>query len=437
MNQERKKKLVKYILPTVFSFCCTFLYVIVDGIFVGQGVGVDALGAVNIAIPFTILITALATLMSIGGVTITAIRLGRGDTEGANQAFLHATTISLGIGILLMLIGMLFSRQIAAISGANDTFLDLTATYIFYYSAFALPFVAGVILQGFVRNDGSPILVSIAVITGAVLNVFLDWLFVFPLQMGIKGAAIASGLGQISGLAILLSHFIRKKGVLRFKRFSFSPALSKKICKRGIPEMISQFGTPVMTLCMNYILIERVGDLSVSVFSVLSYLTSFSIGIFIGISGGLQPLIGQSYGEKDEESLRWYFRAGQLLGLVSSVLIYGIFVLFAGPICSLFNPDPELVEAATLALPQFAWAFVIISQNLVISAYFYSTKRTGAAVLLALCRCFLFVIPCILLLPLVFGNGIIWYSLGISECLSLLVGVILLRWTEQYGIQFR
>ena len=119
------------------------------------------------------------------------------------------------------------------------------------------------------------------------------------------------------------------------------------------------------------------------------------------------------------------------------MLTYVIFVLFAGPICSLFNPDPELVEAATLALPQFAWAFVIISQNLVISAYFYSTKRTGAAVLLALCRCFLFVIPCILLLPLVFGNGIIWYSLGISECLSLLVGVILLRWTEQYGIQFR
>ena len=111
---------------------------------------------------------ALAMLMGIGGVTVTAIRLGRGDEKGANDAFLHASAISVAIGVLLMLAGRIFSRPVAAISGANGTFLELTATYIFYYSAFSLPFVCSSLLQGFVRNDGSPGLVSVAVITGAV-----------------------------------------------------------------------------------------------------------------------------------------------------------------------------------------------------------------------------------------------------------------------------
>ena len=169
--ENRRGNLCRYILPTVASSCCNFLYVVVDGIFVGQGVGVDALGAVNIAMPFTLITTALAMLMGIGGVTVTAIRLGRGDEKGANDAFLHASAISVAIGVLLMLAGMIFSRPVAAISGANGTFLELTATYIFYYSAFSLPFVCSILLQGFVRNDGSPGLVSVAVITGAVTNI--------------------------------------------------------------------------------------------------------------------------------------------------------------------------------------------------------------------------------------------------------------------------
>lgn len=433
----RKRNLVRYILPTVAGFVCTFLYVVVDGIFVGRGVGVDALGAVNIALPFTLLITALATLMSIGGTTITAIRLGRGDEEGANDAFLHAATAALFIGVVLMLVGMVFPRQIGAASGANDTFLDLTAEYIFYYSAFSLPFVASVILQGFVRNDGSPILVSASVIAGAALNVFLDWLFVFPLQMGVAGAAIASGLGQAAGLILLLTHFVRRQGALRFRRFAPSPALWGKIFKRGLPEMITQFGTPVMTMCMNLVLIRELGDLSVSAFSVLSYLTSLTQGVFLGVSEGMQPLLGRSYGRKDPGDLHWYFRAGLFLNLGGSGVLYLLFLLVGGPVCALFNPDPALVETATAALPAFAWAFLPMSLNLVLSAYLYSTKRTAQAVAVAVCRCLVLNTACILLLPAVLGSGVVWYSVGAAETLSLLIAAALTRRSERGGVVFR
>jgi putative MATE family efflux protein len=434
--ESRMTNLWKYILPTVAGSCSTFLYVVVDGIFVGQGVGVDALGAVNLAMPFTLLMGAFAILMAIGGVTITAIRIGRGDTKGANDSFMHAMVASLLIAVIMMAIGMVFSKQVAVISGANDTFLAMTSEYIFYCSAFSFPLIFSVIIQGFIRNDGSPVLVGVAVITAALANVFLDWLFIFPFHMGVKGAAIASGIGEISGVLIMMTHFIRRKGVLRFQKCSFSLPLIGKILKRGLPEMISQFGTPITTLCMNYVLIDSLGDIAVSAFGVISYLFAFSMGIFFGVSEGLQPLFGQSYGRRNESDLRYYFRAGLIINLISSCVIYAVFVIFGKYICSLFNSDTLLIQTAAAALPEFGWAFLLVALNLITSSYFYSTKRTVQAVVLALCRCVAFNSLVILLLPAVFGKGIIWYTAGIAELLSFIVAVALLKYSERNGILF-
>ena len=353
----RRKKLIKYILPSVAGMCSTFLYVVVDGIFVGQGVGINALGAVNIALPFTLLMTALSTLTSIGGVTVTAIRLGRDDIKGANDAFLHSAYFSVTIALIMMLIGMIFPRQIAAISGANNTFLDMSSEYIYYFSAFSLPMVLSVILQNFIRNDGSPVLAGTAVIVAAAVNIFLDWLFVFPLQFGVKGAAIASGLGQVSGVVIMLVHFIRRKGVLRIGKTRFSLKLVGKIVKRGMPELVSQFGTPVMTLCMNYVLIKNLGDLAVSAFSVMSYLLSFSMGVFIGVSTGLQPLIGQSYGEKNAENLKYYFRSGLIITVLSSFGVYALLSIFGKPISGLFNSEVALINVVSRLNSQIRFGF--------------------------------------------------------------------------------
>ena len=434
---ERRKTLLKYVIPTLLASCSSFLYIIVDGIFVGQGVGKEALGAVNLALPFTLISTALGMLMTIGGITVAAIRLGRQDNNGANNAFMHAVTASSLIGLLLMLAGMIFAEQIAVISGANGTFLKMTADYIFYYSMFSLPFLISITLQGFVRNDGSPVLVSIAVISAAATNIILDWLFVFPLQMGIKGAAIASGLGQVIGLIILIFHFVRQRGVLRFKKFKLSVSLLLKLFKRGLPEMISQFGTPITTLCLNNILVRTMGDISVSAFSVMSYILSFSMGIFFGVAEGIQPLIGNSYGAKNERNLKYYFRSGILMNTIGSLLIYIVTSVFGLYICGIFNSDPVLGRTAAEALPKFGWSFLFIALNLTVSAYLYSTKRTAQAVGIAVMRCIILNSVIILFLPQIFGNEIIWYTSGIAEALSFIIAFILLKTSERNGVVFK
>ncbi|MEG2377114.1 MAG: MATE family efflux transporter [Clostridia bacterium] len=436
ITRLRMKELSKYILPTVAGSICNFLYVIVDGIFVGQGVGGIALGAVNIACPFTLLISAIAMLTTVGGVTVAAIRIGRGDHDGANDAFMHAMCAAIVIGALMMIIGTTFSDGIAALCGANDTFIAMSSDYIFYCSMFSLPVVCSIILGGFVRCDGSPLLASIAVISGALANVFLDWLFVFPLNMGVAGAAIASGLGQVAAFAILLLHFLRRRGHLRVRKFKFRAALLGKVIIRGLPEMVAQFGTPIMTICLNYALLRHMGDLEISAFAVIAYITAFAIGVFLGVSGGLQPLIGRCYGARDAAGLHFYLRAGVVINVTCGVALYAVFVVFGRQLCGLFSSDAALIDAATAALPAFGWAFIIMAVNLVISSYFYSTKRTKEALVAALSRCVVLNSICILGLPMLFGGTVVWYTLGIAEAASLVISFLLLWRSERYGTEF-
>lgn len=209
------KSLFSYLVPAMGELFVTYLYNVVDGIFVGQGVGSAALGAVNLAVPFITFSVAVAAMFPMGGATIVAIRMGRKDKEGANRAFITSLSLTLVLSVALMVIGMVFSRQIVTFSGAKGLsaqMREMSEQYLFYYSAFSVPTLISACLSVFVRNDGSPTLSFVGMCAGAAANIFLDWLFLFPLDMGIVGAAVASGLGQILSVLILLSHFILKKG---------------------------------------------------------------------------------------------------------------------------------------------------------------------------------------------------------------------------------
>ena len=322
MNQLRNQNIIKYVIPTMLGSVCFFLFTIIDGIFVGHGVGTDALGAVNLIMPFVMVVNALFMLATIGGVTIVAIRLGQGDEDGANQAFMHAVTIAFLISIVLCGLGVFCTDTLCRLMGANDTFFEMTREYLFWYSIFIIPSGMSTALQGFCRNDGSPVLVSAAVVTGTVCNIFGDWLLIFPMQMGLAGAAIATGISQTITFLIVLTHFLRKRGVLRFRRFRVEGSLFGQVAVRGLPECIAQFATPVTTLWMNAALIQQIGDIAVNAYSIISYVASFSVAIFFGTAEGLQPLFGRCYGSKDEESLHYYFKAGILINFFGSVLCF-------------------------------------------------------------------------------------------------------------------
>lgn len=436
MEASRKKVIFQNVAPAILANACVFLFSVVDGIFVGQGAGMQALGAVNLALPFVLIVQALNAMASIGGVTITAIRFGSGDKDGAQAAFMHAVSINLVVGVLVTLIGCGLTAPVCSLLGATGNYFELAKDYVFWWAMFAVANSVSLNLQSFCRNDGDPGMVAITNVVITVLNIFLDWLFVFPMQKGVAGAAVATGISQVIGLLVVLTHFIFKKGDLHFKRYKPQAKLYAKIVLRGLPEAIAQFSTPVTTFCMNQTLMAAYGEIGINAFSVISYLSSFTMSIFFGASEGMQPLFGQAYGAQQEEDLKYYYRAGQIISVVGSTVCVAVYIVFPHVLCGLFGADAETIDFAALHIWEYCWGFIVGSINTIISAYFYSTKRSVLAIILNTVRSLVMNSLVIILLPMLLGKVVVWHTFGIYEVLVLVLAVFMKKYSERNGIVY-
>lgn len=429
----QSKQLKKYIVPSMISNASFFILTIVDGMFVGNGIGIDALGAVSLAMPFVMLIGALSVLFTIGGVAVAAIRLGRGDSKGANQAFMHSTAAIISVFAVLTLIGTAFSGQVATLLGANSTYHKMVSDYVFWYSLFLIPSGLFTCLANFCRNDGDPKLSTIASLVCTAANIFGDWLLVYPMNKGIGGAAFATGASQVFAVLILLTHFLIKKGSLRLHKFKIDFSLYSKIMLRGLPEMVSQFAAPITTFSMNRVLLG-INDAHVNAFSVINYAGSLFISLMYGLSGGLQPLYGHSYGAKDDKSLHYYIKSGLIMSSLGGIGLFILTFFIGQPICFIFGADKTAVSIVIDALPKYCLNFVFAASNAVIASYLFSTKRTQYAVVLNICRSVVFNFICINFLPAFFGKSFVWYTVAIAEAVCLVIAIMLWRASERKGI---
>ncbi len=403
----------------------------------GRGVGTNALGAINLVNPFVLIVNAMNLFISVGGVAICAVHMGKGDYEGANTVFRHGMLLLLCTAAVLSFAGTLFTDRICSLLGAGETFHQYAADYLFWYSLFIIPSAMSAGLQNYCRNDNAPGLVGMAVIVSSICNVLGDWLLVFPLAMGTKGAAIATGISQTLGLLIMLTHFARKNGNLRFGKISLDKELFHKILVHGLPEGVSQLATPIMKFCMNLVLIERIGDLGVNAFSVVSNIAILSMGIFSGASEGLQPLFGQSYGANNEKDLKFYFRSGLIISFAGSSMITILTVLLRENICLLFGSNGETTEYVLQIYPIFSIGFIIMAINVMITAYLYSTERSALSTGISLLRSVILNSAIIVFLPKLFGNGAIWLSMFTYEAVVLVIAVILLKYSGRNGVRFK
>lgn len=429
MSNSRIRNIIQYVVPTMLSNVCFFLFTIVDGIFVGRGVGTDALGAVNIVMPFVMAVNAIFMLINIGGVSIAAIRLGQGDVDGANRVFRQSTWMLVLASAILCAIGVFLTDPLCRLLGATETFHAYAVDYMFWWSLFIIPNGISMGLQAYCRNDNAPGLVSAAVIASTAANIFLDWLLIYPIPWGTMGAAAATGISQTISMVVVLSHFVRKKGVFRFGKPCFDGKLIRNIVVHGLPEGIGQLATPIMTLCMNLVLVSKIGDIGVNAFSIISYVASFTVAVFFGTSEGLQPLFGQACGAGNDRDLKYYFKAGIWINFIGSVIVTGLVLLLSRPICTLFGADAVTLDYVLRVMPFYAWGFIVMSFNVMISTYLYSTDRSVQSIIINVLRSIVVSSIVILVLPEIFGAGIVWFTFGIYEAIVLAVACVLLRRT--------
>lgn len=418
------KQFYNYVIPSIGSMLVIGLYFVVDGMFVGRGVGINGLAAVNLATPFISILTSVTMMITMGGATIASIYLGMTEHKKANNTFNTSMQLTILFATAMSIISIFFSTKIAQMLGASQILVNDTAIYIKYYVSFGIFFCSSMTLSAFVRNDGNPNLAFWGMIIGALSNIFLDWLFIFPFQMGLIGAAIASGLGQLLSCLILLTHFIFKKGVLRFAIPIKEKGLITQIIKVGTPEFITQSGRSITVLCYNLVVLDMLGEIGLSAFSVISYLIIIIIALFLGVAQGIQPLLSRSFGQNEKAKETFFFRKGLKLNILLSLIIYIIMIFFGENIISLFNSDSEMIRIAYNCIIIYGGSFVFAAINIVYTTYFLATKRTMPAIAIAILRSVVFNTIFIFLMPTLLGKQGIWLGIIVVEVFVMIVSLV-------------
>lgn len=417
--------LIKFTLPTVIMLVFNAFYTMVDGGFVSNFVGTDALSAVNIVFPVVNLVFAVGIMLATGGSAVVAKQMGEGDSYKAKQNFTLLTACGLGISILTTLIGILFTEPIVWALGANSVIYAYCYDYAFYMSLF-IPFaVLQVLFQYFFVTAGKPNLGLISTVLGGVANIVLDYVFIVPLNMGIKGAAIATGIGfTIPAIIGILYFSINREGSLCFVKPVFRVDTILKACTNGSSEMVSNLSAAVTTLLFNLVMMKLLGQDGVAAITIVLYAQFLFTAVFLGYTSGVAPLFSYNYGAKDTGRLKALFRLSMLFICICSVVAFILSIILAKPVVALFaQPGNNVFQLAIQGMRLFAACFLFMGVNIFASGLFTALSNGKVSAILSFLRTFVFIIAAILILPNLLGVNGIWLSIPIAELLALLVSL--------------
>lgn len=414
------KKFLGYAIPSALAMFVSSLYTIIDGIFVGQGVGDNALAAVTIVMPLTIMLFGIATMFAVGGGALVSKNFGaKKDIEGINlfrQVFKFLLIISTVISLVLAI----FSSPIVSILGATESIKPLASEYLRYYALFCIPNLIGIALNSFVRNDNRPKLAMISTISGAITNIVLDYIFIFPLGMGLKGAAIATGLGQLVTVSIVIPHFIRKKGKLTFGNVKLDKSIIKEFTNIGVPSFFAEAAFSIIVFIQNIAIVNILGETGLSAYSIINYITTNIYMVLLGLTFGAQPLISYNFGAKNAKNMLEIYKIYNVASIIINIIFTTVCFIFGRVLIGIFTADSNILEIAYNGLNITNLGFFIVGLNLTTTVYYQAVEVPKYSNLMCILRSVVFLpISVFILIKLMGVNGV-WLSLLVSEVLSLI-----------------
>lgn len=426
----------KMLLPTLLGMLFSALFIITDGIFVGWGIGSEALAAINIVAPIFLLSTGVGLMFGMGASVVASVNLSAGKVKLARINMTQAILTSLLIISLPLALSLLFPEQTSYLLGSSDKLLPLAVSYIYG----AIPFLAiSTVMQVagfFVRLSGAPKFAMSASIVGAVINIVLDYLFIFVFDMGLIGAGVATGIGTAVGTAMLLIYLTKKSNLLHFvriklsqKSFFYTLRNVKYMCNLGFSSLLCEAAIAMMMICGNFMFMRYMGEEGVAAFSIACYFFPIIFMLYNSIAQSAQPIISYNHGLGNKERVRKAFLVALkcALGIGSIIVLFTI--CFSSQIVSLFIEVVNPVHAmATKGFPLFAIGFIPFAINMLAIGYHQSVEQSKHSNLITTLRGFIFMALSFLLMPLLLGEAGVWLAVPVSETLTLVVvGVLYWR----------
>lgn len=424
-NKSIFNDFLKYVSLNILGQAAFSCYTLVDTFFVSASLGANGITALNLAFPIFCLINGTGLMIGMGGGTRYSILKSRGDDENADRVFTSAIYMAACAAMVFVLFGVFLSGTAAKLLGADSTVFDMTNTYLKVMLLFAPAFLFNHLLQCFVRNDGKPSLSMAAMIMGSLSNVVLDYIFIFPLRMGIFGAIFATGLAPVISMAVLSSYFIRKKNRFRFVRDLPGAKRVTEILSSGIPSFVTEVTSGIVMLVFNFIILGLEGNTGVAAFAVITVISLVVVAIYTGLSQGVQPVISINHGANHTTNVKSALKYALITVLLLSGVIYTVIFFGASQLVSIFNSENNnvLQTLAVTGLRLYFLACPFIGFNIVIATYFTSTERPRPAQVISLLRGFLVLIPMAFLLSALFKMTGVWCAYPLTEFIVAWIGL--------------
>ncbi|SDK09198.1 MATE family efflux transporter [Natronincola ferrireducens] len=411
-----KLDFLKYTSLNILAMVGVSIYILADTYFISKALGAIGLTALNLGIVIFTLIQSVGLMVGIGGAIDFTLRKSE-NNNSQKTSFQSTLFIGLLFSAIFLLISFFFTTQLSLFLGADEDTLALTRIYISTILGFSPFFILNNIVLAFVRNDNGPRLAMIAMIASSFSNIILDYIFMFPLSMGIFGAALATGLSPIISLSILTTHFKYSSKSLRLYKYKLEIKRLVRIMILGLPSFATEFASSITLFTFNIVILKIAGNIGVAAYGVIANVAIIATALFTGLAQGIQPLVSNYYAKSDRNGLRTILNYSLVTTFGLSITIYLIVVIFSNNIVSIFNGQNNEVLAtiAEVGLKIYFAGFVFAGINIVLISFFSATSNIIKAMVISILRSSLLLIPVVLLLSALFGIYGVWVSFVITE----------------------
>ena len=422
------KQFFKYVSQNIFGLLGTSCYILADTYFIAQAAGTDGVTLLNLCLPIYNLIFAFGSMIGLGAATRYAILRAQGDAR-AQRYFSNAIFSVCILAVPFMLVGIFRPDGLLRLMGGDADIVALGMNYARIFLMFTPFFMCNYVVASFVRNDGDPSLAMVATLSGSLFNVVFDYIFIFPMGLGLPGAALATAISPILSIAVCSAHFIKKSNTITFVRKAPSVRLLAQSCQLGISGFVGELSSGVTTTVFNFLLLRLAGNVAVAAYGVVANFALVATAIFNGVAQGAQPLVSQCYGKNEMAGAKKLLLLGCGTALGLAALLYGVVFGYTDALTALFNSENSalMAEFAHSGMRIYFVGYFFAGCNIVAAGYLGAVNRPAEASITSLCRGMVAIVVCSLALSALFGMNGVWAAFPVSEAITLALTVFLLK----------
>ena len=422
------KQFFKYVSQNIFGLLGMSCYILADTYFIAQAAGTDGVTLLNLCLPIYNLIFAFGSMIGLGAATRYAILRAQGDAR-AQRYFSNAIFSVCILAVPFMLVGIFRPDGLLRLMGGDADIVALGMNYARIFLMFTPFFMCNYVVASFVRNDGDPSLAMVATLSGSLFNVVFDYIFIFPMGLGLPGAALATAISPILSIAVCSAHFIKKSNTITFVRKAPSVRLLAQSCQLGISGFVGELSSGVTTTVFNFLLLRLAGNVAVAAYGVVANFALVATAIFNGVAQGAQPLVSQCYGKNEMAGARKLLLLGCGTALGLAALLYGVVFGYTDTLTALFNSENSalMAEFAHSGMRIYFVGYFFAGCNIVAAGYLGAVNRPAEASITSLCRGMVAIVVCSLVLSALFGMNGVWAAFPVSEAITLALTVFLLK----------